>query len=79
MEVEVLEEEEDNGVQIIWDEESQGYLAEDWERNQQNFYRFIRDGYIPPVRPQEPQISSDFGAEIPPGADISDWYNYGKR
>ena len=77
MEVEVLEEEEDNGVQIIWDEDSQGYVTEDWERNQPNFYRFVREGYVPPQRPPELQIGSDFGGEIPPGADISDWFNYG--
>ena len=75
----MLEDEEDTGVQIIWDEESQSYLAEDWERNQQNFYRFVRDGYIPPIRPQEiqPPIGGEFSGEIPAGADISDWFNYG--
>ena len=78
---ELYEDEEDTDIPIIWAEESQSYLIEDWEKNHPNLYKFVREGYTPPVRPPEipAQSINEFGGEIPAGADISDWFNYGER
>jgi hypothetical protein len=72
----------DEEVSVVWDNTCDTYLIEDWVRNKSRLFQYVREDYKPqPVKldAQTILLTTEY-QEKPwkrPGADESDWFNFG--
>jgi hypothetical protein len=73
------DEEEDTQVKVYWKDYSE-YFIEDWIRTKSDMFRYISESY-PPTRPEgTANVMTNINERpwLAPGAEISDWFNFGE-